>query len=409
MRSVSRRFEYPGTGQIIGGPSWDQVRDGALVTLKRLLNPDCITYENKNEHVIELWNGSWFMLRSLADPDVLRGIEAHDGWIDEIAMCAEKALDIMLGRVRLPYHDPKFVHSVWGTTTPRGMDWTLEAFGMEGKRNWYDVTDAAGTKTGERVLVDYAVVHSTIFDNRANLPRGYIEKLQEKYAGTPFYDQELLGLYTAFEGLVYAMFSRDRHVAGDPCSLAECRTLAVGVDFGGGTPTALELLGQRTSGRIHAYDEMYRVGATLPDIIERLTAWEQRAGRKIDHVACDGSEPVAIATLKARGFNAYAANKDRDTGIKRVQQLLQPAAGGPGLTFNAECAGVLNEFPMYVWTSKKDAQTKVERLTDEPIDHHADGLDAVRYGVMALGTAKPPARVTELAGGLRVRGRRRAR
>ncbi len=402
-KSIARRYLYPGTGQLIGGPSWDQVRDGAMVTLNRLLNPDCVVYENKNDHIKELDNGSWFQFRSLSDPEVLRSLEVHDGWIDELAQCSQLALDIMLGRARLRHDDPGFENQVWGTTTPRGMDWTLDVFGWDGNENWYDVTDEEGHPTGERVLIRYDVTHATIFDNRANLPAGHIERLQQRYGGTPFYEQELLGLYTAFEGLVYTMFRHETHVRGLPCELAQCKRIVVGVDFGGITPTALVLLGERASGRIHQYAECYRVGMTLPDIAGQLLDWTQLAGRQIDVIACDGSEPVAIASLVAAGFRAVEADKDRDTGIKLVQQRLSPMGGAPGLTFAAECTGTIGEFGMYMWASKRDTRTKIVRLTDSPIDHHGDAMDALRYGVMALGQHRA-SKVVTLPSGRRVHG-----
>lgn len=220
-RSLIRRYEYPGTTQLIAGPSWDQVRDGTMRTLRRMINPACIAYENRVDHIWKLDNGSEFIFRTLADPDVLRALEFHDAYLDENAMISPEALDITLGRVRLPYpDDPTFRHSVWGTTTPRGMDYTLDVWGMTGKPG-------------------YGVIHSTIYDNRANLPAGYIERLEEKYRDTPFFAQELLGEYTAFEGLVYSMFDRRIHVAAPPCDLGECKKIVVGVDWGGVMPTAM--------------------------------------------------------------------------------------------------------------------------------------------------------------------------
>jgi phage terminase large subunit len=259
-KPILRRYQYPGTWQLVGGPSWDQVRDGTMASLKRLLNPKCIVYENKVDHVMGLNNGSGFIFRTLTDPDVLRSLELHDVYIDECAMCSEEAFNIALGRIRLKYNglvpegSAPFINQLWGTTTPRATDWTLDVFGMEGKPG-------------------YGVVHSTIYDNRQNLPEGYIERLEAKYGDTPFYEQELLGMYTAFEGLVYPMFNRDKHVKHDPWPLHDSESIAVGVDFGGtADPSAMVLIGERHN-RQHVFAEFYKLGAYLDQMLEQLDLW----------------------------------------------------------------------------------------------------------------------------------------
>lgn len=386
VRSIDRRYRYPGTTQIIGGPSWSQLRDGTIRTLLRLINPRCIAKHNESTGQIVLDNGSEFLVRTLDDPNVLRAVEAHDVWIDEIAMCPlPDAFDIGIARASLSHPDPTFRNSLWRTTTPRGMDGTLDIWGMEGKPG-------------------YGVTHSTIYDNRANLPEGLIESLEEKYRDTPFFEQELLGMYTAFEGLVYPMFSRQTHVKSAPCALHDCDEIVVGVDWGGVTPTAMVLLGKLPSGRVHQYAEFYRPGATLGDVGAQLHEWASLARLRPERlrVACDGSEPVAIATL-AQTFRAFAANKERETGRKYVTQLLQPQLAGPTLTVDSACPNTIAEYGQYVWARKRDGETKVVYLTDKTIDHHADAMDATRYGLMELGQ-RVSYEVITLPSGLQVAG-----
>lgn len=357
VKTFIRRETFPNTVEIVGGPSWDQLRDGTMRSLDRTMPDGWTTYRNDQKHIWRIHNGSELIFRTLDDPDVLRSLEAHDLWIDEIAMCAPGALDIGIARLRLPA-PPNFTHEAWGTTTPRGTDWTLDVWGQNGKPG-------------------YPVVHSTIYDNRQNLPEGYIERLEEKYRDTPFFAQELLGEYTAFEGLVYPMFSRQTHVKPAPCPINECTEIVVGVDWGGVTPTAMTLLGKRASGGVHQYAEFYRPGATLGDVGGRLHEWCELARLRPGQlrVACDGSEPVAISTL-AEMFDTFAANKERETGIKYVQSLLQLQAGGPTLTIDPSCPNTISEYGQYVWASRRDASTKVAYMTDTPIDHHADAMDA---------------------------------
>lgn len=386
VRSINRRYAYPGTVQLIGGPSWDQVRDGTMRTLKRLLNPACISYENKVEHVIGLDNGSEFIFRTLVEPDVLRSLEFHDAYVDEIAMCSEETFDIALGRLRLPYGDSAFRHSVWGTTTPRGMDWTLGVFGQDGKPG-------------------YDVVHSTIFDNRPNLPEGYIERLEAKYRDTPFYEQELLGLYTAFEGLVYPMFRREKHVRQPAWMLRDSEYICVGVDFGGtADPSAMTLIGERGN-RAHQFAEFYRVGATLDDMLTQLAQWAREAGRPYGQilVVCDPSGTVLTPTIAARGFAAEPAERDKQAGIKLVAEQLTGLAGSPQFTISPECVYTAIEFGQYVWSRKREGETGVKYFTKVPIDHHADALDCVRYALLRL-AMHPRYQAVQLRSGRRIMG-----
>jgi phage terminase large subunit-like protein len=364
IRSIARRYQYPGTIEIIGGPSWDQVRDGTMVTLRRLINPRCIVEENKNEHYWLLDNGSIFRFRTVADPDILRALEAHDLWLDEIAMCPGGeggALDIAMPRISLNYPDPTFVNSLWGTTTPRGMDWTLDVWGQDGKPG-------------------YEVVHSTIYDNRPNLPEGLIESLEAKYRDTPFFEQELLGMYTAFEGLVYPMFRKDVHVKHDPWPLTASERVVVGVDFGGIVPTAMGLWGLR-NGRKHLFAEFYRTGATIGDIGAQLYGWAEQAQIPASRlrVACDWAEQVTLATLREE-FDAVAADKDRMAGIRYFGEQLT----GRWLTISPSCVHHIAEFGQYIWARKRNAETKVVHMTDNPIDHHGDAMDEGRYALMEL-------------------------
>lgn len=375
--------------QIIGGPSWDQLRDGTMVTLRRLLNPRCIVKENKVEHRWDLSCGSSWMFRTLDDPDVLRALEAHDLWIDEIAMCNPDALDIAMPRISLGYDDPTFENSLWGTTTPRGEDFTLDVWGWEGKPE-----------------LGYEVYHSTIYDNEAHLPAGLIPTLEDRYRDTPFFEQELLGKYTAFEGLVYPMFHPDKHVKESPWALRDSERVVVGVDFGGtADPSAMVLVGFRHN-RYHQFEEFYKVGATLPEMLERLEAWTAAAGRRRAAmlVRCDPSGTVLTTTIGAAGYACAPAERDKLAGIEVVAARLTGSAGMPQFTLSPGCSYTRTEFRQYVWSKKRDGSTNVVYFTSTPIDHHADAMDAIRYALMGLAQTQP-SRPVKLAGGMVIRGR----
>ena len=49
-------------------------------------------------------------------------------------------------------------------------------------------------------------------DDNPFLPEAFKENLKREYAGTVFYDRYILGLWTRAEGLVYPMFSSEKHI-----------------------------------------------------------------------------------------------------------------------------------------------------------------------------------------------------
>jgi hypothetical protein len=178
---------------------------------------------------------------------------------------------------------------------------------------------------------------------------------------------------------VYPMFDRPsgRHVTPDPCPPGDCKRLAVGIDLGTVTPTAMLLVGERTSGRRHVYAEFYRPGVGIDDVEEQLFQWRAHGPIRI---FSPPDEKLLTATLIAHGFDARKAHTDIDMGIQSITRHLN----GDGLTVNPRCENMINEVYDYRASTVTDQSTKVQYAGQRPVKHHADAMDAWRYAVLGL-------------------------
>ena len=74
-------------------------------------------------------------------------------------------------------------------------------------------------------------------DDNPFLPKKFVEDLKKEYAGTVFYDRYILGEWALAEGLVYPMFSMDKHVIqGNPDGPG---LFYISIDYGTKNPTAM--------------------------------------------------------------------------------------------------------------------------------------------------------------------------
>lgn len=197
-------------------------------------------------------------------------------------------------------------------------------------------------------------------------------------------------------GLVYPDFEdpEGRHVKhlASTYPLMICQRVGVGLDPGGGNPTAMVLKGMRASGGIHQYGEFYAPGASILQIVEQLDEWCTQADIERHHlrIACDGSEPVLIASLADYGFDAVAADKDRSAGIQYVKHLTTQDR----LTYEPGCVNTIAEKYDYRWQEETDAGTRVTYAGSRPTKHHADAMDAERYILMDFAQYEPEEPVT---------------
>lgn len=224
-------------------------------------------------------------------------------------------------------------------------------------------------------------------------------KLRQEYPATPG------EAFVAASGLVYGMaedgvlvFSPAPHneftpeaggnLSPDPIAWRDCRMHFGYVDWGGGDPTALGVIGVLSSGRIHQFAEKHWEGGTVPTlemIGEFFAEWAPRPANEVTHgydgILCGKESANSIATLAAMGYPAKAADTDREEGFDTMTDYLRKRQ----FTLNPEtCPMAVVEFDAYYWMDKKDPRSGERRLTRTPSWTHADHKDGERYVLMEV-------------------------
>lgn len=206
------------------------------------------------------------------------------------------------------------------------------------------------------------------------LPPKIVEELKKEYAGTVFYGRYILGQWVASEGLVYDMFSREKHVRDD---IVTAGVYYVSCDFGIQNATVFLLWQKERDGdRWVCLDEWYysgreqKVQKSIGQLVDGLRGMV--GDRHVKQVIVDPSASALIVELRKAGFHVIHAKNDVMNGISDVAEMLQRGR----LLISPRCVNTLEEFSAYAWDSKAS-----ERGQDKPIKEHDHGMDAVRYMV----------------------------
>jgi phage terminase large subunit len=355
------RIETPNLG-VVTAPTYPMLRDATIRTFKGVASA-YIESHNKSDNIITLKNGSEILFRSTSDPDTLRGPNISWWWGDESAMYASMVRNIMVGRLR------QFGELGWDwqTTTPKGRNWLWQVY----------VRDH-GETAGWRLIR----VHSR--DN-GFVAKEFFDELELVYHGD-FAQQELAGMFVAFEGLVYHLFDRDKHTRRSGFPTVFKRVVA-GVDWGFANPGVMLVIGIDGDGRAWVLEEVYQRR-------RRVEEWAVEAHRlhnkwMVDTFYCDPSEPDYISALnKQPGVRAVGANNSVNPGIQKVQNRLVMQETGHGerlpmLVVHPDCGHTVTEFEQYVWDSDREGNKR-----DVVVKSNDHCMDALRYGLMGEDSGK---------------------
>ncbi len=198
VRAIMRTLDYPGSLGLIGAPTYAMLRDATQRAFFQLLPEPYIQVFNKAEGHLTLRNGSEILFRSLDEPDRVRGLNLAWFWLDEAPLCGYYAWMVLKGRLR----QRGYPTAGWATGTPHGRDGFARDFELERRRN-------------------HVLFRASSYSNLHNLPPDYVTELG--YTGA-FHDQEVMGEFSAFEGLVYAFDTGAGGHMREPGELAELTT-----------------------------------------------------------------------------------------------------------------------------------------------------------------------------------------
>lgn len=218
-------------------------------------------------------------------------------------------------------------------------------------------------------------LHFTMDDN-LSLSERVKERYKRLYSGV-FFKRYILGLWVLAEGIIYDMFSDDKHKVK---TIDRAYTqYYISCDYGTQNPTTFSLWGL-FDGSWYKVKEYYydgRSSGKQKTDEEYYQDLEEFAGDlPIKAVVIDPSAASFIATIKKKGkFRTKKAVNDVIKGIRNMATALTQGM----IYYNDCCINSFREFSSYVWDEKA-----TERGEDKPVKQNDHCMDADRYFVSTI-------------------------
>lgn len=222
-------------------------------------------------------------------------------------------------------------------------------------------------------------LHFDLEDN-PSLSDKVLSRYKSMYSGI-FFERYVLGKWASAEGLIYDMFSIERHVIDDLHTAGE---YFVSSDYGIQNATVF-LFWQKEMGtdRWVCVNEWYYSGRdnmkqkTVSELVQGLidTLPLDDDGNAVypKQVIVDPSASALIEELRRNKFHVVGAKNDVIDGIADVSTLLSQDK----IAFTSRCKNTIKEFGLYAW----DTKASKTRGEDVPIKLNDHAMDAVRYFV----------------------------
>ena len=354
----------PGCTGLIAAPTYSMLRDTTEPMLLALIEELNLDYEHKKTEakIVIPRSESAILLRSLDNPDRLRGTNLAWFGLDELSYTKEESWLRMVARLRDPGAPALCGFGVW---TPKGTDWVHRRFIEE-------------TKGG------YTCVQAEPFENRYVLENApdYYESLKETY-DPKFYRQEVLGEYiNVFADQVYYCFNRAVHVV--PQSYDPAVKLMWSLDFNV-TPMS-SLMVQETDGRLRVINEIViERASTEQACTEFLNRYSRHRGpievfgdASGNKQQTAGGSDYSILTkrLTQAGLGAFkkrvpAANPLVLRRVAQVNAVLTNAEGLVRLEIDPKCRELIKDLEQL---SFKTGTSVIDKERDPMRSHTSDAL-----------------------------------
>lgn len=201
-------------------------------------------------------------------------------------------------------------------------------------------------------------------DDNPFLPEAFKENLKREYAGTVFYDRYILGLWTRAEGLVYPMFSSEKHIFSEHGTEG---TYYISIDYGTINPTAMGLW-RLHNGKVFMEREYYhdsrkeRRQKTDEEYYQDLVAFV--GDTPIQRIIIDPSAASFKECIRRHGkFHISDADNSVLDGIRFTGTLIAQGR----LKIHESCISTIKEFGAYRW-DEKAGQDAVIKENDHSMD-----------------------------------------
>lgn len=280
----------------------------------------------------------------------IRGASIKYVYGDEVADWNEEVFDLLKSRLDKEYS------CFDGALNPQGPNHWLKAF-IDSKD--FDVYNQ----------------HYTIFDNPF-LPKSFVDNLCKEYAGSVYYRRYILGEWALAEGLVYPMFSREKHVVSGPVEYKRGHLYFVSIDYGTVNPFGVGIFDfdGRKSTMIKEVHYSGRESGARKDNEEYYKMMDEAIGNlPVESITVDPSAAGFIETIKKYAkYIVKGADNDVLNGIQEVTKYLNYDL----LQIHDSCVETIKEFEAYAWDEKAGGDTVIKEN-----DHH---MDLIRYYIWSV-------------------------
>lgn len=334
---------------VIMGVSKATIERNILQPMRDIWGPEYIgTINNENKCYVFGENVYCLGAEKVNQVSKIRGSSIKYCYGDEVADWSQEVFEMLKSRLDKPYS--KFD----GALNPQGPNHWIKEF--------LDSKD-----------FDVYVQKYTIFDNPF-LDPDFVKNLCKEYEGSVYYKRYILGEWALAEGLVYPMFSREKHVFKGEIERVKGAKYFVTIDYGTVNAFAVnifEMVGKKS----RMIKEVHHDGRKQKrlDNEEYYKLMDDAVGDlPIEKVIVDPSAAGFIQTIVKYGkYIVEGANNDVLNGIQEVTKYLNYGL----LTVHDSCVETIKEFQQYAWDDKNDDEVIKEN------DHHLDALRYYIYGV----------------------------
>lgn len=349
-KRIRSRIGKPGLSAILGVTK-STIERNILEPMRNIWGT-ALVGEINSQNICHLFGEKVYCLgaEKVSQVSKIRGSSLKYVYGDEVADWNEEVFDLLKSRLDKPYS------CFDGALNPQGPNHWLKAF-IENKD--FDVYNQ----------------HYTIFDNPF-LPKEFVDNLCKEYAGTVYYRRYILGEWALAEGLVYPMFSREKHVVKGLIEYHSSSQYFVSIDYGTVNPFAVGIfeMSARKSTMIKEYHYSGRDnGKRLDNEGYYQKVVETIGDLPIEYIIVDPSAAGFIETIKKYGkYIVKGANNDVLNGIQEVTKYLNYGL----LEIHESCTETIKEFGMYAWDDKA--------IDDEVIKENDHHMDLTRYYVYTV-------------------------
>lgn len=218
-------YRYPGIPQGYFAPTYSQIRDIFYPTMEEVAEKMGLTTKVKQgDHEVHLIDRNGYLrsriiCRSMDNPATIVGFKIGRALVDELDVMPVNKAELAWRKIiaRMRWQGPNgFTSQVDVTTTPEGFLFMHRQFVQR-------------IREKPELARLYGLVQASTYENRALLPEGYIQSLEESYP------PQLVKAYLHGEfvnmlhGTVYSHYDRVRNRCGDHVQDGE--PIHVGMDF----------------------------------------------------------------------------------------------------------------------------------------------------------------------------------